>query len=264
MCNYGWIISVLCSDSSSSLRGWGGGDTSDQLMCVCETGSSKQSFQLLGIRLTQGGEIRALQGEYFWTNHRWLNSLRNSFLPKWEWERWGRKPVCFQPCVQSPRGGGESPIPHKPLFSVLGFALQPWVNFTPAALSWGRECWFRLLWGDDCSAATHNSLCHFIGSATPGLRTAAAEINRSLSPAYCVHSEGHRFKSCLRALDMLHLPGFSVPFSSFSRLGLAIGGGQTERLFFLSEEQCRAHWHTFFRRIGDASHVVPASLASLY
>lgn len=58
---------------------------------------------------------------------------------------------------------------------------------------------------------------------------------------------------------MLHLPGSSVPFSSFSRLGLAIGRGQTERLFFLSEEQCRAHWHTFFRRIEDASHVVPAS-----
>lgn len=157
MCNYGWIISVLCSDSPSSLWGWGGGDTSDQLMCVCETGSSKQSFQVLGIRLTQGGEIRALQGEYFWTNHRWLNSLRNSFQSKWEWERWWRKPVCFQPCVQSPRGWGESSIPYRPLFSVWGFALQPWVNFTPAALSWGRECWFRLLWGDDCSAATHNS-----------------------------------------------------------------------------------------------------------
>lgn len=25
----------------------------------------------------------------------------------------------------APRGGGESPRPHRPLFSVLGFALQP-------------------------------------------------------------------------------------------------------------------------------------------
>lgn len=65
--NYGWIGSVLRSDSPSSLggRGGGGGDTSDQLMCVCETGSGKQSFRLLGIRLARGGESRALRGGYF-------------------------------------------------------------------------------------------------------------------------------------------------------------------------------------------------------